>query len=387
MLFTELMHAIHPHLMRDTDVPSFTRNIIQMLCNIPEEDWYTKKDPSSEQSYKDASLRKFYTRGITKKLAKSMLAIGVLTKSNFVDSINHPNRDDIVLDGLVDDVQPFCDDGTVVTTQNVADVLFELFCKSLEYIVNPEFENDRKIRQGQSISNRAKGTYGSGLIDDCKYTCSMPLCGKHLQITSPQNHSVADYEIITIEESKGVKYENVVAVCHDCFQKYTLSHTKAEEKSLKVIKKLQSDARSARQTLDDIAINKGIELVIENLSKAKASELKDLTYDPVSISEKIDEDNCYFLVNDIKNNVARYYNYIDKTMKNLAMKNVYSDDLIRAQMKESYRQLVAKKLTPEQIFSELSERIRRITKQDIRFCYIVVSYFVQSCEVFHAITK
>lgn len=95
-----------------------------------------------------------------------------------------------------------------------------------------------------------------------------------------------------------------------------------------------------------------------------------------------------FLVNDIKNNVARYYNYIEKTMRNLSMKNVYSDDLIRAQMKESYKQLASNHtLTPEQIFSELSKRIQRITKQDIRFCYIVVSYFVQSCEVFNAITK
>lgn len=258
----------------------------------------------------------------------------------------------------------------------------------MEYIVNPELENDRKIRQGQTISNRAKGSFGSGLVDDCKYTCSMPLCGKHLQTITPQNQTAADYEIIPIEESKGVKYENLIAVCHDCFQKYTLSHTKAEEKSLKAIKKLQMDARSTRQTLDDIAISKGIELVIENLSNAKPSELKDLTYDPVSVSEKIDEGKSYFLVNDIKNNVARYYKYIEKTMRNLSMKNVYSDDLIRAQMKESYKQLASNpKLTPEQIFSELSKRIQRITKQDIRFCYIVVSYFVQSCEVFNAITK
>ncbi len=387
MLFTELMHSIHPHLMKDADVPSFTRNIIQMLCNIPEEDWYTKKDPSSEQSYKDGSLRKFYNRGISKKLAKSMLAVDVLTKANFVNSINHPNRDDIVLDGLVDDVKPFCDDTTDVDTQNVADVLFELFYKSLEYIVTPELENDRKIRRGETISDRAKGTFGSGLLDDCKYTCSMPLCGKHLQTISPHNQTVSDYAVIPIEETKGAKYENVIAVCHDCFQKYTLSHTKAEEKSLKVVKKLQSDARSCRQTLDDIAINRGIELVIENLSKVNPSELRELTYDPVSVSEKINENECYFLTYDINNNVVRYYHYIQKTMQNLAMKNVYSDDLIRAQIKESYLQLEKRKLTPEQIFSELSERIRRITNQDIRFCYIVVSYFVQSCEVFHAITK
>lgn len=384
MLFTELMHSIHPHLMKDADVPSFTRNIIQMLCDIPEEDWYTKKDPSSEERYKDESLRKFYNRGLTKKLAKSML--GRLTKDNFLDAINDPDRSDIVLEGLANDVQPFCDTEDI-DVLNVADILFELFHKSLEYIVNPDLENDRKIRQAETRSNNAKGNYGSGLVDDCKYTCSMSTCGKHLQTIGAKNQSVADYEIILIDDSKGMKYENLIAVCHDCFQKYTLSHTKAEENNLKVIKKLQVDSRTTRQTLDEIAINKGIELVIEKLSKAKPTDFKELTYDPVSISDKIDESKNYFLVNDIRSNVTRYYQYIENTMKNLAMKNVYSDDLIRAQIKESYLQLAKKKLSPEQIFNELSERIRRITKQDIRFCYIVVSYFVQSCEVFHAITK
>lgn len=384
MLFTELMHSIHPHLMKDADVPSFTRNIIQMLCDIPEEDWYTKKDPSSEERYKDESLRKFYNRGLTKKLAKSML--GRLTKDNFLDAINDPDRSDIVLEGLANDVQPLCDTEDV-DVSNVADILFELFHKSLEYTVNPELENDRKIRQAENRSNKAKGTYGSGLVDDCKYTCSMSNCGKHLQTIGVQNQSIADYEILLIDELKGIKYENLIAVCHDCFQKYALSHAKSEEKNLKAIKKLQIDSRTTRQTLDDIAINKGIELVIENLSKAKPTDFKELTYDPVSIAEKIDENKNYFLVNDIRSNVARYYQYIENTMKNLAMKNVYSDDLIRAQIKESYLQLANKKLSPEQIFNELAERIRRITKQDIRFCYIVVSYFVQSCEVFHAITK
>lgn len=171
MLFTELMHSIHPHLMKDADVPSFTRNIIQMLCDIPEKDWYTKKDPSSEQRYKDESLRKFYNRGLTKKLAKSML--GRLNKDNFVESINDPDRNDVVLEGLVNDIRPFYNDNLDVL--NVADVLFDLFHKSLEYIVNPELENDRKIRQAQHYSDKAKGNFGSGLVDDCKYTCSMSL--------------------------------------------------------------------------------------------------------------------------------------------------------------------------------------------------------------------
>ena len=384
MLFTELMHAIHPHLMKDAGVPAFTRNIIQMLCDIPEEDWYTKKDPSSEESYKDESLKKFHTRGPSKKLAKSML--GRLTKSNFIDSINDPARDDVVLKGLVDDIKPFCD-SDIVDSSNVAETLFDLFHESLEYIVNPELENDRKIQQATTLSSRVKGTFGSGLLDDCKYTCSMSQCGKHLQTFDSQNHSVSKYEIIRIDENKGSHYDNLIAVCHDCFHQYSLSHKKQDVTKLKATKKLQSDSRINRLTLDEIAINKGIDLVIENLAKAKPSALNELTYAPVAISQKIDEEKSYFLVDDIKHNVAKYFLYIENTMRNLAKKNMYSDELIRAQIKESYNQLSTKKLTPDQIFTELAKRIQRITKQDIRFCYIVVSYFVQSCEVFHAITK
>lgn len=104
MLFHELVHAVHPYLMKDADVPEFMRTLIQMLCDIPEEDWTTKKDPSSEQVNKDASLRKFYTKGPTKKLAKAML--GRLTKDNFVESINY-DRTDVVKGSLAESIRPF----------------------------------------------------------------------------------------------------------------------------------------------------------------------------------------------------------------------------------------------------------------------------------------
>ena len=40
-----------------------------------------------------------------------------------------------------------------------------------------------------------------------------------------------------------------------------------------------------------------------------------------------------------------------------------------------------------QIYTALSEKLRAITKQDIFYCYIVIAYFIQSCEVFDAFTK
>lgn len=386
MLFTELVHAIHPHLMKDADVPDFMRNLIQMLCDIPEDDWSTKKDPSSEQSNKDSSLRKFYTKGPTKKLAKSML--GRLTRNNFLESIYHDDyaaeRTDVVLESLAEDIQPFVDD---VDKDNVGEALFDLFKQSLEFIVNPELENDRRLSAAKTKSVKAKGLYGSGLLDDCKHACSMPGCGKHLQVVNDKNHAVDDYEIASINKDKTSSYENLVAVCHDCFQSYIFNHMKAEEKELQTIKRLQIDARSTRRTLDEVAIEKGITQVVINLSKAKPGQLLELNYDAVSVPEKIDEDLHSFLVYEVKGHVTKYFLFIEMAMQDLARRKQFSDDLLRAQIKESYRKLAEKKNGPEMIYSALSERLRNITKQDIRFCAIVISYFIQSCEVFNVTTK
>lgn len=106
--------------------------------------------------------------------------LGRLTEGNFIDSIHEPNRSDIILSELASDISPFCPDNDV-NESNVGEVLFDLFHKSLQFVVNPELENDRKIASATSLSASLKGTFGSGLLDDCKCTCSMPLCGKYLQ--------------------------------------------------------------------------------------------------------------------------------------------------------------------------------------------------------------
>lgn len=80
MLFVELAHAIHPYLMKDGDVPSFMRDLIQRICNIPENEWYTKKDPSSGEKYKDGSLRNFIIEVSQKSLLKICL-ISLLVKT------------------------------------------------------------------------------------------------------------------------------------------------------------------------------------------------------------------------------------------------------------------------------------------------------------------
>lgn len=382
MLFTEVIHAIHPHLMKDADVPTFMRNLIQMLCDIPEDEWYTKRDPSSEESYKDGSLRKFYSSGPSKKLAKKILAR--LTRDNFLESIHAPDRSDVVLESLAKDISPFANDAT---KDNVGAKLFDLLKDGLEEIINPALANTRLELEAQQKSNQLKGKYGSGLLDDCNNTCSMPGCSHHLQKLTDDGKSVSDYEIIVINGKKAASFPNVCAVCHDCFQKYILKHTTKEHKELELIKKLQVDTRTARTTMSEVQIEKGIAQVVESLMNLKPDTLSSLNYDPTFIANKIDENENWLLYETVKNYVAKYFFFISQTMQNLSRQNQYPDELIRAEIKTICRRLENKKLSQMEIYDNISKQIHRLTKQHLIYCYIVVCYFIQSCEVFHDLTK
>ena len=382
MLFNEVIHAVRPYLMKDADVPNFMRNLIQMLCNIPEDEWYTKRDPSSEESYKDGSLRKFYTKQLSKKLAKKMLSR--LTRDNFIESIYSCNRSDVVLDGLAQAITPFTEG---VTKDNVGEVLFDLLKRGLEELVDPALEITRQKEEAQYKSNLLKGKYGSGLLEDCNNTCSMPGCSHHLQKFADNGISTPDYEVLIINERKGASFSNICAVCHDCFEKYILKHSASERKELQAVKDLQTDTREARKTLSEINIDKGIEMVVESLVNLKPSTLSSLNYEPTFIANKIDESQNLFLADTVKLYVTKYFFYIKQTMQNLSRQKQYSDELIRAEIKTIYNRLEAKGLSQLEIYESMSKQIHNLTKQELIYCNIVICYFIQSCEVFHDITK
>lgn len=59
MLFTEILKAIRPHLMNDATEAVFMRNIIQMLCDVPEKDWGKKMTPLLNKTIKILLLESF----------------------------------------------------------------------------------------------------------------------------------------------------------------------------------------------------------------------------------------------------------------------------------------------------------------------------------------
>lgn len=384
MLFTELMHAIYPHLAGERKAAAFMRDMLERLSAVPETLWFTSRGSAPAEDKADATLHKWYTRGLPKTMACRMLKNP--TRENFIDSLNYVNdieteSADEVKAALVDCIAAFTDRD--VDEDSIGDVLFDLIQQSLEFIVNPELENDRKIQQATTVSDRVKGRHGSGLLEECKHTCSRPGCGQHLQPPACNNTAAPNYGITRLAGDSR-NYTNLIALCPSCFHSYSLGHPKPEETELTKIKQLQVRSAESRQVLSTVDIERGITKVVEKLGNASLKDLEPLTYDPVAVKDKIDEQADHFIYDEVMTHVTRYFRLVEKQMQEEAQLKTFDDDLLRAQIKALSRKLIAKGYSPTRVHNDLTEHLSQITKQDRRFCGFVVSYFVQSCEVLDA---
>lgn len=386
LLFVELMHAVYPHLAGERNTAAFMRDILERLSSTPEELWFTTRGGAPGEDKRDSTLRKWYTRGVPQNLARRLL--NNPTRETFIDSLDYVNdieteSADEVKAALAASVEPFTD--ADVDCGNVGEVLFDLIQKSLEFIVNPELEIDRKIQQAISFSNRAKGKYGSRLLEECKYTCSKPGCGTHLQPAISNQIAAPNFGLVKITGASS-DYPNLIALCPGCFHNYSLGHRKTDSTELSNVKQLQMRSAESRQVLSTVDIEHGISKVVENLGNAKFKDFEQLTYEPVAVRKKIDEQREYFIYDEVMSHVTRYYSFIHKQMQEEAQLQTFDDDLLRAQVKAMSRKLVDRGYSAERIHNDLTERLSQITKQNRRYCAFVVSYFVQSCEVLDATT-
>ena len=84
--------------------------------------------------------------------------------------------------------------------------------------------------------------------------------------------------------------------------------------------------------------------------------------------------------------VTTYYVKLREIMMNADKRGDIDYDEVQDQMHAIYKRLKKAKKTKVEIFNEIAQNIHKVSLQEDIFCQIVVSYFIQSCEVFDAIT-
>lgn len=142
------------------------------------------------------------------------------------------------------------------------------------------------------------------------------------------------------------------------------------------------------EVLDKMIIQEDIKKIINKLNNLDSSINSELKYDPVKIDKKIKEE-FLLLKRKVKNNVTEFYPFIfDEFKKNEVIKNNNSYEVICSEVKAAY--LSIKKMTDDQniIFNKMVEWLKFKTQEITNdACEIVISYFIQNCEVFDEITK
>lgn len=266
--------------------------------------------------------------------------------------------------------------------------------------INIQIKNDKYLIQRKKPSDAEIRLH----LKEVGFHC--PLCGKPLQSKNQKKREQKKFEIAHIYpnsptneqyiELTGLErlgencesIENKIALCKDCHDEQDYHTTREDYLKLLNKKKKLICSMNLEEILDGMQIEKDIKKIINKLDNLNNLEVLELKYIPVEIDKKI-KDEFLSLKIKVKTNVNYYYPLIfEEFKKNETNENNSSYEVICSQVKAAY--LKIKKETNDQniIFNELVNWLKYKTQEtNNEACEILISYFIQNCEVFDEIAK
>ena len=170
-----------------------------------------------------------------------------------------------------------------------------------------------------------------------------------------------------------ISYLNVSQYCAEAFLEVIKERIAKKEIHTKAVDKIS-----------DESIYDKISFVVDNLSKIKnAEELPKLSYEPLNVKNKIKDD--FLLFTTVNNDVIQFYEFVDSLMKEKQNDPHFIFEAVSKKIKNRFMKNDDKPLS--ECFNYLTNWLKDETSGSKEACRIVISYFVQSCEVFYAATK
>lgn len=371
MTFEKFANLLFPIIGGGISTSEFTLELFNEIIEYPEE--LEDSNPFSEQL---GSTFKSYFNGTRKirLLAKKVNQYIDTTKfETFIDSFHEG-----ALFNICHSFQDFCPG---ITTFNVAKTMAELFQLILLEAVNAK----KKSITSLSIDDGIKGSLGIRLVIETNCTCPNDWCNQSLQ-SDINGQTELFYEVLRIDESQPATFDNLIALCPLCYVKLTQNYSPETKASLKSIKRQLIQNTMESSILSSEQIEHGVERVLERISIAPDVDLVPLNYHPVAVRQKIRADHNPLVIK-VKSYVTAYYNKVDQWLKQMDQEGIQHFRPFCNSVKINYLKLSHEYLSQPAIFERLVDWIQNNTNQNRTSCEIVVSYFVQKCEVYDVITE
>lgn len=237
------------------------------------------------------------------------------------------------------------------------------------------------------------------LVNESEGIC--PLCGKPLiyekkgrrykgyQIAHiyPVNPTPSEVELLKSEvklHSDINNQNNLIPLCETCHGRFDKPRTVEEYRELVKIK--ESLIKQVRESVDwhKYSLEEEVRDLIANLSSCNLTDGDTpLSYDPKTIDQKTDNTITQITKNKIKQQVNMYFALVKAELGMLDASRPGTSGIIASQIKTFYLVQKRKSLGQQEIYTNTVDWINHKCKKFSRdSCEIVVSFFVQNCEVF-----
>lgn len=184
-------------------------------------------------------------------------------------------------------------------------------------------------------------------------------------------------------------FDNKIVLCKNCHGYYDDHTTKEEYLKILDIKKKLLEIGNARDYIASYEIEEELIDIIDKILLVKDDVLNkvELKYKGIKISKKIDDSNS-LLRRKIERNVSLYYGFIKEAFQNMEDEGKKKFNLIAAEFNTAFLKSSSESEDKQVIFDVLVSWVNsKVSSKSHDACEIIVSFFVQNCEVFDEITE
>ena len=250
------------------------------------------------------------------------------------------------------------------------------------------------------IQKRVEPTEGQKLIYLGEVHGLCPLCGTalmsnglrnvnklfeiaHIFPCKPTSDDMKQLDGVELYGDNSESMHNKIALCKNCHYDYDHNKNKECYNNLLNIKKNLEGEYSVKNELAECNLEKELSDVLLRLKNIKSDDLEGLTlsFDAVKVTQKIG-DSCLILQNKVQNNVVLYFRFIQGCLKDLCEASNTDFELVAGNVRTVYLKCKRKGMNQEKIFTAMSNWIVSKTLCSQTAAEIIVSFFVQDCEVY-----
>lgn len=207
----------------------------------------------------------------------------------------------------------------------------------------------------------------------------------HIYPCNPTNNDLKVLETVSPPDDTEA-YENKIALCLECHASYDTDKTLEEYNQLCLLKdKLLSESK-LKSLFADYPLESEISKILTTLSETEDDSFRGQTLKAkaLRIAQKIGDTTTLFCSR-VSNYVSKYFLLVQKMLKELGTE---SFDCIALQIKNFYTKCKSETSDKRLIYDKIVDWVKaKSGSNDVDACEIVVSYFIQNCEVFDEISK